>query len=318
MERWFVVSRLTATDFMVHEKTIEREVSFSGVGLHSGKPARIRLLPASQGSGIVFVRTDLGSEMVMVKTADVLSTFYSTTIGADGVRVQTVEHLLAAISALSIDNLFIEVDSEEVPIADGSSAPFVALLLEAGERTQKRRKQVLKIMDSITIVDGEKFIRISPSESFEIDYTIAYKHPLVSIQSYDYCHSRRAFIEEISSARTFGFLSEIKALLANGYAQGGSLENAIVVDEDKILNQEVLRFEDEFVRHKILDLIGDLALLGIEIQGKIEACQSGHQMHTRLIETLRNNKKLSKIVSASDFSESIDFSSYEQVFSATT
>ncbi|MEK7286042.1 MAG: UDP-3-O-acyl-N-acetylglucosamine deacetylase [Nitrospirota bacterium] len=298
-----------------YEKTIEREVVFSGIGLHSGKPASIRLLPAPQGTGIVFVRTDIASEMVIVRAAEVISTSYSTTIGRDDVRVQTIEHLLSAVSALSIDNLLIEVDGEELPIADGSAAPFVALLLEAGERPQSKEKQVMEIIEPFTLVDGEKFIRISPSESFEIDYTIVYKHPLIGIQSYDYRHSRQAFIEEIAPARTFGFLSEIKRLQESGYAQGGSLENAIVVGEDKILNQEALRFEDEFVRHKILDLIGDLALLGMEIRGRIEASQSGHQLHTRLTEALKNNKKCSRIICVSSGQE--DFSSaLESAFAA--
>ncbi len=285
---------------MIHEKTIQREVSFCGVGLHSGKPVTIRLVPAPAGTGIVFKRTDLGSVLVPVCAASVLSTFYSTTIGVNGVRVQTVEHLLAALYALSIDNLLIELDGEEVPIADGSSAPFVSLVLEAGEVDQEKEKMVLEIVQPLTIVDGAKRIDLVPTTrgGLEISYTIAYQHPLIASQSYTYAHSQDAFIKEIASARTFGFLKDIKQLLVKGYAKGGSLENAIVVGEDKILNQEQLRFEDEFVRHKVLDLIGDIALLGMPIVGKIVAYHAGHQLHTRLIETLRKNQTAFQVIPA--------------------
>jgi UDP-3-O-[3-hydroxymyristoyl] N-acetylglucosamine deacetylase len=283
---------------MVHEKTIKKEVSFSGVGLHSGKPVAMKCSPAPPGTGVVFVRTDMGSVLIPVREAAVLSTFYSTTIGANGAQVQTVEHLLAAIAALSIDNLFIEIDGEEIPIADGSAAPFSDLLLEAGTYEQKREKQVIAVIEPFTIADGEKVIRVFPSESFEISYTIAYQHPLIASQQYTYRHSEAAFIREIAPARTFGFLKDIKHLLEKGYAKGGSLENAIVVGEDKILNPEELRFKDEFVRHKVLDLIGDIALLGMPIRARIEAYHAGHHVHTRLIETLRSSKNLSRTIPA--------------------
>ncbi len=285
---------------MIHEKTIKREVSFSGIGLHSGKPVQMRLLPAPAGTGIIFKRTDLGSALIPVCAATVLSTFYSTTIGIHEARVQTVEHLLSALYAFSINNILIELDGEEVPIADGSSAPFVDLLLEAGETRQQKEKMVLEVVEPLTIVDGDKKISVFPVThgGFEISYTIAYQHPLIANSSYSYLHSQEAFIKEIAPARTFGFLKDIKQLLAKGYAKGGSLENAIVVGDDKILNQEQLRFEDEFVRHKVLDLIGDIALLGMPIIGRIEAHHAGHQLHTRLIETLRNNQTACRMVPA--------------------
>jgi len=285
---------------MVHEKTIKREVSFCGVGLHSGKPVSMQLIPAPEGTGIVFKRVDIGSVMIPVCTATVLSTFYSTTIGMNGAHVQTVEHLLAALYAFSIDNLLIELDGEEVPIADGSSAPFVSLLLEAGEVNQGQEKVVLEVVEPLTIVDGEKKISVFPvaDMGLEISYTIAYQHPLIARSFYHYLHSQNEFIKEIAPARTFGFLKDIKQLLAKGYAKGGSLENAIVVGDDSILNQEQLRFEDEFVRHKVLDLIGDIALLGMPIIGRIEAHHAGHQLHTQLIETLRKNQTTCRIVPA--------------------
>lgn len=284
---------------MIHEKTIKREVSFCGVGLHSGKRINMRLLPAPEGTGIVFMRTDImGLALIPVCSASVLSTFYSTTIGVNGVRVQTVEHLLAALYALSINNIFIELDGEEVPIADGSAAPFVDLLLGAGEVRQEKKRMILEVVEPLTIVDGEKKINLFPVThgGFEIAYTIAYQHPLIARSSYSYLHSQDRFIQEIASARTFGFLKDIKQLLAKGYAKGGSLENAIVVGDDKILNQEQLRFENEFVRHKILDLIGDIALLGMPIIGKIVAYHAGHQLHTRLIETLRKHQTAFRLI----------------------
>ena len=278
---------------MIHEKTIKREVSFCGVGLHSGRPVAMRLLHAPIGTGIVFKRTDMGFGFIPVSTATVLSTFYSTTIGMDGAYVQTVEHLLAALYAFSIDNLFIELEGAEVPIADGSSAPFVNLLMSAGEVYQEKEKMVLEILEPLTIVDGDKRISVFPAPhgGLAISYTIAYQHPLIANQTYSYLHSQDVFVKEIAPARTFGFLKDIKQLLAKGYAKGGSLENAIVVGEDKILNQEQLRFEDEFVRHKVLDLIGDIALLGMPIIGKIEAYHAGHKLHTQLIEALRKSQR---------------------------
>ncbi len=287
---------------MIHEKTIKSEVSLSGIGLHSGKPVSMRLLPAPVGSGIVFRRIDLGSFLIPVREAEVLSTAYSTTIGIDDVRVQTVEHLLAALYALGIDNLVIELDGEEVPIVDGSAAPFVAKLLEVGTIDQREFKSVIEIIEPITLIEkGEngkeaKQIRIVPAQSFEIAYTIAFAHPLILSQSYDYRHSEEAFIREIAPARTFGFMKDVKRLLETGLVRGGSLENAIVVGDDKILNQEGLRFKDEFVRHKILDLIGDLALIGMPILGRVEAYHSGHYLHTQLIDCLRKNRSAFRVV----------------------
>jgi len=278
---------------MIHEKTIKREVYFSGIGLHSGRPITMRCVPAPTGSGVIFKRMDLGSVSIPVREADIVSTVYSTTIGIDGVRVQTVEHLLAALSALEIDNLFVELTGEEVPIADGSATPFINLILEAGIIEQAALREVMTLTEPLTLTDdtGTKWITLHPAASLQISYTIEFDHPLISRQSYTYRHSPDAFIKEIASARTFGFLSDVKRLLENGLARGGSLENAIVVGEDKILNEGGLRFDNEFVRHKILDLVGDLALLGTQILGRIEAHHAGHLLHTRLIEALRKRNQ---------------------------
>jgi UDP-3-O-[3-hydroxymyristoyl] N-acetylglucosamine deacetylase len=288
---------------MLYEKTIKTAVTFDGVGLHSGRPVSMKLVSAPEGTGIVFRRIDLGSFLIPVREAEVLSTSYSTTIGMGGVQVRTVEHLLAALYALGIDNLFVDLDSEEVPIADGSAAPFITLLRNAGIVVQGRAKAIIEITEPITITearedDGEKSIRIVPADAFELSYTIRFNHPLILSQSYTYQHTEERFIREIAPARTFGFLKDIKRLLETGLVRGGSLENAVVVGEDKILNQEGLRFPNEFVRHKILDLMGDLALIGMPILGRVEAHHSGHKLHTQLIDLLRKNKGAFRIVSS--------------------
>jgi len=277
---------------MIHEKTIKKEVCFTGIGLHSGKLVTMKWVPAPSGTGIVFKRMDLGSVSIPVREAETVSTAYSTTIGIGDARVQTVEHLLAALYAFGISNLFIKLTGEEVPIADGSATPFIDLILEAGAMEQASLSESVTMKEPITLVSdgGAKSITIHPASSLTISYTIEFDHPLIARQSYSYQHSQGAFVREIAPARTFGFLKDVKRLLENGLAQGGSLENAIVVGENKILNEGGLRFNNEFVRHKILDLIGDLALLGSPILGHIEAHHAGHQLHTRLIDALRNNR----------------------------
>lgn len=278
---------------MLHESTIKREVSFCGIGLHSGKPVAMTLRPAPAGSGVVFRRMDLGSFSIPVREASIISTSYSTTLGIDGVRVQTVEHLLASFYALGIDNLFVELTGEEVPIADGSATPFVNLLCEAGRLTQEQLREVIPIARPITLNDesGRKWIRLTPADRLTISYTIEFDHPLISRQSYLYQHDPDRFIDEIAPARTFGFLKDVKRLMEAGLAHGGSLENAIVVGDKEILNKEGLRFENEFVRHKILDLIGDLALIGRPVQCFVEAHHAGHTLHAELVRVLRQNEK---------------------------
>jgi UDP-3-O-[3-hydroxymyristoyl] N-acetylglucosamine deacetylase len=278
------------------EKTIRKETSCNGIGLHSGKPIELKLLPASEGAGIVFIRKDLGGKRIPADAAHVVSTHLSTTIGAAGATVQTIEHLLAAVSALEIDNLMIEVDGPEVPVLDGSAAPFVALLLEAGIVNQERIKSFIEFLKPVTVFEKGKQVTIRPASSFEVSYQIQFDHPLISKQDYFYRHGRQAFIKEIAPARTFGFLKEVEHLKSQGLAQGGSLENAVVIGDDRILNAQGLRFSDEFVRHKILDLIGDLSLLGMPVLGHVEAVCSGHMLHAKLIQEVLANKKAWKIV----------------------
>lgn len=283
---------------MMNEKTIQNEVSCSGIGLHSGEKIYLKLVPAAEGSGILFCRTDLGRVLIPANASHVVSTHLSTTIGFEGATVQTIEHLLAAISAFGIDNLMIELDGPEVPILDGSAAPFAELLLEAGIAHQKKTKKVVQVIEPVTVSEKGKYVTISPSSVLEISYKIEFDHPLISSQAYSYQHSPENFITEIAPARTFGFLKDVQMLQSMGLARGGSLENAIVIGEEQVLNEGGLRFSDEFVRHKILDLIGDLSLLGMPILGRIEAVCSGHMLHARLIKELLQNKKACKTLGA--------------------
>lgn len=278
----------------MNEKTIQSEVSCSGIGLHSGEKIHLKLIPADEGSGILFCRTDLGGVMIPANVSHVVSTYLSTTIGIEGATVQTIEHLLAAISALGINNLIIELDGPEVPILDGSAAPFAALLSEAGIAHQKKVKKVVQVIEPVTVSERGKRVTIYPASALEISYTIQFDHPLISSQTYHYRHSPETFMAEIAPARTFGFLKDVQMLQSMGLARGGSLENAIVIGEEQVLNEGGLRFSDEFVRHKILDLIGDLSLLGMPILGRIEAVCSGHMLHSRLIKELLQNKKVCK------------------------
>lgn len=280
---------------MMNEKTIQKEVSCSGVGLHSGEKIHLKLIPAAEGSGILFSRTDLGGTLIPATVSYVVSTHLSTTIGVEGAAVQTIEHLLAAISAFDIDNLIIELDGPEVPILDGSAAPFTELLSEAGIVHQSKVKRILQVIEPVTVSEKGKQVTLSPSSTLEISYKIQFDHPLISSQTYSYQHRSETFMAEIAPARTFGFLKDVQMLQSMGLARGGSLENAIVIGENQVLNEGGLRFSDEFVRHKILDLIGDLSLLGMPILGRVEAVCSGHMLHAKLIKALLQNKKACKI-----------------------
>ncbi|MGB3941578.1 MAG: UDP-3-O-acyl-N-acetylglucosamine deacetylase [Candidatus Manganitrophaceae bacterium] len=283
---------------MFYQQTIRKPVFCEGVGLHSGKKVHLRLLPAPVGTGIVFSRTDLGRLPIPATASHVVSTQLSTTIGVEGATVQTVEHLLAALSAFGVDNLVIELDGPEVPILDGSALSFAALLTEAGVVRQKEEKEFLQVAEPITVSEGEKYITLSPSSFFDVIYHIRFDHPMISSQSFSYRHSSEAFVREIAPARTFGFLKDVERLQAMGLARGGSMESAVVISEDRILNKEGLRFSDEFVRHKILDLIGDLSLIGMPIKGRVEAFCAGHMLHARLMRKVLDHKETWKVAGA--------------------
>jgi UDP-3-O-[3-hydroxymyristoyl] N-acetylglucosamine deacetylase len=265
-----------------NQRTVANRVSCTGVGLHSGRRAALTLAPAPVDSGIRFVRTDLGVE-IPATSNHVVDTTLSTTLGCGEARVATVEHALAALTGMGLDNCRVEVDGPEVPILDGSAAPFVALIREAGISIQRTGKRFLILQKRVEVQDGDKHVRLEPSESLRIDFTIDFAHPLVSDQAYRFEFSDRSFEREVARARTFCFLSDIERMKAMGLAKGGGLENAIVVDAFSILNPEGLRFPDEFVRHKVLDAVGDLTLMGMPVIGALVARKSGHTLNQALV-----------------------------------
>ncbi len=283
----------------LRQRTIEREVRCSGVGLHSGAPVTLVLKPAPENWGVTFQRSDLpGTPEIPARAEFVGDTSLATSLARGAARVGTVEHLCAALAGLGIDNVRVELDGPEVPIMDGSAAPFYYLLHSAGIALQKRMKKFLVVKRPVTVRDGEKKAVLSPAQQFSVSYTIDFEHPLISDQSYRLTFSDRAFVREISRARTFGFLRDFEALKRAGLAKGGSLENAIVVDEFNILNPDGLRFPDEFVRHKILDAVGDLFLLGMPVIGHFEAYKSGHALNHKLVTSMLANPANFQVITA--------------------
>lgn len=274
----------------VNQRTLKSPVSCSGVGLHSGKTVSMRLIPSPVKTGLVFVRTDLSPQVVIPARSEfVVDTSLATTLGKGQAKVSTVEHLVSALVGLGIDNLRIELDGPEVPIMDGSAAPFTQLILEAGIRVQDEPKSFLVMKKPVSVVDGDKEASLSPSNGFSIDCTIDFRHPLISDQTVSFDLGESTYAREVSKARTFGFLKDVEKLQQVGLALGGSLQNAIVVDEFSILNPEGLRFPNEFVRHKVLDAIGDLALLGHPVIGHLTCFKSGHGLHHKLAQKVMSD-----------------------------
>lgn len=265
----------------MRQTTIAKKVHNVGIGLHKGEPIRLTLEPLEAGSGIVFYRSDLGISF-KAEPKNVINTQMATVVGSEKGYISTIEHLMSAINAYGIDNIRIIVDANEIPVMDGSSASFCMLLDEAGVRELDANKKALIIKRAVEIREGDKLVRLSPSKSPKFDYTIKFSHPLIGIQHHVFEFSKKAYLKEISRARTFGFLKDVQALRSMGLALGGSLENAVVIDENKILNPEGLRFENEFVRHKILDAIGDLALVGAPILGDYTAFAGSHDLNHKL------------------------------------
>jgi UDP-3-O-[3-hydroxymyristoyl] N-acetylglucosamine deacetylase len=263
------------------QRTFRQRASIDGVGLHSGAKVRITLAPAPPYAGIVF--SSAGVEIPAL-AENVVDTRLNTSLGRGDVRIGTIEHVLAALSGCGIDNAFVEVEGPEVPILDGSSAPFVQLIHEAGVHEQQRTtRRFLLLRKPVVVGDGDKTAKLLPSRTFQITYTIDFQHPLISDQRYGLAISERSFQKEIARARTFGFKRDVEKLHAAGLARGGSLDNAVVVDDFHILNPEGLRFADEFVRHKILDAVGDLALVGMPVMAHFVAVKSGHALNHTLV-----------------------------------
>jgi len=264
---------------MDSQRTIRRRISCVGIGLHSGNKVRLSLKPAPADFGIRFRRTDIGDHEVPATVQHLAGIQRATLLACNEVAVETVEHLLAALVSMNIDNVLIELNSPEVPIMDGSAAPFIYLIQEAGSKTVAAPRKYLKIVRPIAISRGDKRIALYPSDHFKVTYSISYDHPLLRHQSRTIRITEDTFIDEIAPARTFTFLKDVEMLRQHGLALGGSLDNAIVLGESGVLNN-ALRFDDEFVRHKILDAVGDLALVGYPVIGHLVVHRAGHALHT--------------------------------------
>ncbi len=274
---------------MIRQRTLKNTIRATGVGLHSGKKVYLTLKPAPIDKGIVFCRTDLDPVVeIAARAENVGETTLSTTLVKDGVKVATVEHLLSAMAGLGIDNAYIEVSAEEVPIMDGSAGPFVFLIQSAGIEEQASAKKFIRIKKEVTVKDGDKVATFVPFNGFKVSFTIDFDHPAFKGRSQETSvdFSSTSFVKEVSRARTFGFMRDIEQLRAMNLALGGSVDNAIVVDESKVLNEDGLRYDDEFVKHKVLDAIGDLYLLGNSLIGEFKGHKSGHDLNNKLLRAL--------------------------------
>lgn len=281
------------------QKTIRNKVEIVGVGLHKGVPVKMELEPLDVNSGVVFYRSDLGVS-IELKPENVIDTTMATVLGKDDARISTIEHLLSAIHAYGIDNIRICLDNEEVPIMDGSSIGYCMLLEEAGIISQNAPKKAIAIKKPIEIQDDKKFVRVEPSERTIFDFSIDFSHPAIRQQHYKFTFSTKAYKQEIARARTFGFLHEVNYLRSIGLAKGGDLSNCIVLDESGILNKDGLRYKEEFVRHKILDAIGDMALLGMPLLGTYVSYAGSHKLNHLLTKQLLSDEKAYEIVSLED------------------
>jgi UDP-3-O-[3-hydroxymyristoyl] N-acetylglucosamine deacetylase len=279
------------------QKSFRQRASLEGVGLHSGAKVRFTLAPAPADSGIVLERD--GVEIPALAEF-VVDTTMNTSLGRDGVHIGTVEHLLAALAGCGIDNARIEVEGPEIPIMDGSCEPFVQLVRRAGIHEMRQSRRFLLVRKALTVTDGDKLARLGPARGkFSVNYTIDFRHPLISDQNYRMDVTERSFQKDIARARTFGFKRDVERLHKAGLARGGSLENAVVVDDFNILNPEGLRFPDEFVRHKILDALGDLSLIGMPIIGHLTAVKSGHALNHQLVRRILAETDACEIVQPS-------------------
>ena len=274
---------------MIKQRTLKNTIKATGIGLHTGEKIYLTLCPAPVDTGIVFRRVDLDEPVeIAARPENVGSTTLSTTLMKDGVRISTVEHLLSALAGLGIDNAYIELSAPEVPIMDGSAGPFVFLIQSAGIDEQNAAKQFIRIKRSIVVDDGDKWARFDPFDGFKVSFTIDFNHPAIKSRNQQVVmdFSTTSFVKEVSRARTFGFMSELEYLQEKNLALGGSPDNAIVLDDYRILNDDGLRYDDEFVKHKILDAIGDLYLMGHSLIGAYSAYKSGHALNNRLLRAL--------------------------------
>lgn len=272
---------------------IKKAISATGVGLHNGEKVTLTLRPAAADTGIVFKRVDLPQPNEILATPNAVhDTRLCSALEANGARVATVEHIMSALAGLGVDNVYIEVDASEIPIMDGSSGPFVYLLQEAGIVEQAAAKKFIRVKKTVEVIDGDKWVRFEPYHGFKVDFTINFNHPVFensgSQVKIDFAED--SYIKEISRARTFGFMHEVEYLRSNGLARGGSLDNAIVLDEYRVINDDGLRYDDEFAKHKVLDAIGDLYMLGHPILGAFYAYKSGHALNNQLLRALMQDE----------------------------
>lgn len=286
---------------MVYQRTLAKEVKVTGIGLHSGKKVTMKLVPTEADFGIQFIRTDIPNAKPMKANAlTVGTTENATTLGSGIEAIHTVEHLLGTFYGLGVNNCLIEIDGPEVPIMDGSGSSFVFLLKETGIKNLNKSKKFLVILDTVRVEKDGKWAQFEPHQNLHIDSTIVFAHPTIKTQRFGFEFSCENFIQDIARARTFGFARDVDMLKRKGLIKGGSLDNAIVLDDYKVMNPEGLRFVNEFVRHKILDTIGDVSLLGYEIAGKITTYKSGHNLHNLLCRKLLETPSAYEIVSASN------------------
>ena len=274
---------------MLRQRTLKSLIGASGVGLHTGQKVKMTLRPAPPDTGIVFRRIDLASPIDFPARAELVGdTRMASCLVRDGVRVSTVEHLMSALSGLGVDNAYVDLDAPELPIMDGSASPFVLLIQQAGIEEQAAPKRFLRVMRRVEVRNGDKWARLEPYDGFKLSFSIDFRHPVIerSTQSVSVDFAETSYLKEIARARTFGFMHEVEELRESGLALGGGLDNAVVLDEHRVLNAEGLRFADEFIRHKLLDAIGDLYLLGKPLLGAFSAHKSGHALHNRLLRAL--------------------------------
>lgn len=286
------------------QRTLKSKIQTTGVGLHTGKKVTLTLRPAPDNTGIIYRRTDLNPPVDFpVDAKSVRDTMLCTClVNEDNIRISTVEHINAALAGLGIDNLIIEVDAPEIPIMDGSASPFIYLLLDAGIEEQSALKKFLRVKEVVRVENGDKWAEIKPYTGFKLDFTIDFHHPAIdsSSQRYQMDFSSESFIRQISRARTFGFMRDIEMLQSKGLCLGGSLDCAIVVDDYRVLNEDGLRFEDEFVRHKMLDTIGDLYMSGHNMLGEVVCYKSGHALNNQLLQALLAKQEAWELVTFDD------------------
>ena len=291
---------------MLKQRTLKTKVSATGVGLHNGQKVKLTLRPAAIDAGIVFRRTDLPGMPEIQATPDAVSdTRMCSALEKNGARVATVEHVMSALAGLGVDNVIVEVDSSEIPIMDGSSGPFIFLLQSAGIVEQSAAKKFIRIKKKVEVHEDDKWVTFEPYHGFKMDFTIDFAHPVFenSSSNVKIDFADNSYISEISRARTFGFMHEVEYLRANGLARGGSLDNAIVLDEFRVLNTDGLRYEDEFAKHKVLDAIGDLYMLGHPLLGSYTAYKSGHGLNNQLIRALVADASAWEYVAFDDLNE---------------